>query len=430
MSTLISSYTPTSSRNDDVEADEQRRRERELRMRKKADRQTMESYLELRKQELASPLHESVETSQGLLLALLRNEADEEQEDAVRYGASLLPRQTPVTKGDVRATPPASEKQSAALRERTYAPLSRPATISVPSDATRRAPMLPATSTNDASSKEQAAPSQAVPHAAGIPSVERFASLADGWDRMLDDLQLDVAGGLVSPEKMLGMLRSLQPLAKSIGSSAIDPTDARRIAGACHFLSAFVDSMSCDTSERIGLMRALNDSRQLIDGPHQRTASDMGGFDRLHPETGTEAESANDRKTLYAYLEILKSMASPVNSDANVSKLVARLADMQTSKPSAAMRRLAEQGDSSISLYADQIFRQLQELDAKGKSVRSPRLRMVLGTWLEDERKNMLAAIRHAEDIGAYISARRSRDEAHELERRAETMPLTILQKA
>jgi hypothetical protein len=282
---------------------------------------------------------------------------------------------------------------------------------------------------DDAGKDRQAAASQSLPSEALTTDTDRIALFTDKLDRMLQDMQSHAAEGRMSTDKLFGMLEDAQRYWRGIDAGGIDETSARRIDGACRFLAAFIDSLDCNEAERVALIRKLDESRQLI-GTTQ--VPPFSGEDRccsLGPDASLHTQSVTDRQTLYAYLELLKSLANAPGNDVEARQLAARVAAMQTSNPAAALKRLAENGDPSISLYVDEIARHLQKVDVHRKNARVSRLRGSLAAWMEAERDNMVAAIQHAETINGYASTSRFLEEARELERRADTMPLLILQR-
>jgi hypothetical protein len=150
----------------------------------------------------------------------------------------------------------------------------------------------------------------------------------------------------------------------------------------------------------------------------------------LDPDAGADGQALRDRQTLYAHLELLKSLAKAPRDSVEARQLAARIAERQSADPSGALLRLAASGDSSVSLYVREISRQLQKFASHRKEADQAAIRGPLGEWLNHECHRMAAAIQQAEGPDTHGARKRSHDAARELELRAGTMPLAILKNA
>jgi hypothetical protein len=415
MSIRISSYGSDYQRDDDEALDEQRRRNAlEMRLRRKqVDQRTIDGLRDARRQEASAQLHESVEASRGLLATLLQEGFRDDTP-----AASERVRETPSRPSDPSALSSAAAARKPAMAGRNAVASQAPALGG-------RGKPAGALLADDTPTNQQPATERKLPSS-------RPAQFAQELDRVLSEIQSRQAEGEAPAERLEEMLRELGHAmrARGVATGEMDEESARRIDGSCRFLSAYIDGLDCDQAQRDRLLCSLEEKRCLIRG--EQSEPDLSGAAQPGRElaSSTQAQALQDRQTLYAYLELLKSLAREPRDASEMRELAARLAEQQTAEPAAALLRLSGSGDPSVSLYIQEISRQLQRAGTRKKGTDEARMHGALGDWLNRERDNMATALRQAEELDGHVSRKRAHDASRELELRAETMPLMILKNA
>jgi hypothetical protein len=285
--------------------------------------------------------------------------------------------------------------------------------------------------------------------AGAAASLKQPAAVLPITDR-LDDILHKVQALATEATPVAGDVMSALNALKEAGAGtlpmALSASDAAHIDGSYRFLGAFIETMGQSDAHRTEMLSAVDASRAMLLGepagaaapgtlpdqpalPSARLDGDKAQDSAVAGASTDKQEDVpplQDRQTLYAYLELLSATAA-----GNAAMAPRQLAEMRRLRPEAALQRLAAAGDSSVSLYTDEISRRLQDASVRLGERAEPGARPgMLQEAFGTEKRTMLAAIASAENGSDYAAAHRYAEQREQERRANATVPLVVLQKA